>query len=48
MRGKEYFLLLTYQLLGITPAHAGKSFQVKCLGFVIRDHPRTCGEKTFV
>ena len=29
----------------ITPAHAGKSSSVFCLLFVIRDHPRTRGEK---
>ena len=29
----------------ITPAHAGKSCQLQALRRLLRDHPRTCGEK---
>ena len=45
MRGKGAMFLSLISFVGITPAHAGKSF---CFGYGFRhrqDHPRTCGEK---
>ena len=45
MRGKVRLLLAGLSLLGITPAHAGKSFSVFVFGPSVGDHPRTCGEK---
>ena len=30
---------------GITPAYAGKSNFLFCLAWILRDHPRVCGEK---
>ena len=46
MRGKAADLRQLFQISGITPAYAGKSFN-----FLVRsepgwDHPRVCGEKT--
>ena len=45
MRGKVGHCLASNSILGITPAHAGKSilFLVESMDFW--DHPRTCGEK---
>ena len=45
MRGKVAFATPCAPILGITPAHAGKSrFQsLRCSG--AQDHPRACGEK---
>ena len=45
MRGKEYSAY--FQLLEdrITPAHAGKSNLTNIPTFIVKDHPRTCGEK---
>ena len=45
MRGKVHFRDLVKVSLGITPAYAGKSLLVCCLGFHCKDHPRICGEK---
>ena len=45
MRGKGAFLCLCSPLLGITPAHAGKSWRLQRRSRPIWDHPRTCGEK---
>ena len=46
MRGKVRTLSFTSYVIGITPAHAGKSppHAVKCP--YPEDHPRPCGEKT--
>ena len=33
------------RLSGITPAHAGKSFQIRSRAVTLGDHPRPCGEK---
>ena len=45
MRGKGYIFATACVLIGITPAHAGKSC-CSILAFYKRwDHPRTCGEK---
>ena len=30
---------------GITPAYAGKSYEIDALAKSIQDHPRLCGEK---
>ena len=47
MRGKELGQLENHQMVGITPAYAGKSwsFWSRCLR--AGDHPRVCGEKKF-
>ena len=45
MRGKVYELTDEGLVLGITPAHAGKSNAVRSAEELGRDHPRTCGEK---
>ena len=45
MRGKVVAVCLTCLLVGITPAHAGKS-RPQCPSTLrSRDHPRACGEK---
>ena len=47
MRGKGGKTLDAVDLIGITPAYAGKSrFGTQKKGF-IGDHPRLCGEKLF-
>ena len=46
MRGKGARFRLPVNVVGITPAHAGKSFACFVLQIVTRDHPRPCGEKT--
>ena len=44
MRGKRLTLRLGQRLVGITPAHAGKT-STKCgRSSTRRDHPRACGE----
>ena len=45
MRGKASINCMQINSRGITPAHAGKSFNNFFAVFVIGDHPRTCGEK---
>ena len=46
MRGKDANIDKKERMIGITPAHAGKS-KVNFAPFVHPwDHPRTCGEKT--
>ena len=46
MRGKRLALRLGQCLVGITPAHAGKTFRYRdCVTFS-EDHPRACGENT--
>ena len=46
MRGKVALGARTPMQCGITPAHAGKSRQGTHGGMHVRDHPRTCGEKS--
>ena len=46
MRGKEGKAEIARTLIGITPAHAGKRMAFVALVCNIRDHPRTCGEKS--
>ena len=46
MRGKACLTLIIRLLLGITPAHAGKSLPAVLKCPPTRDHPRVCGEKT--
>ena len=46
MRGKDLRLLLSWALIGITPAYAGKSPRARCISCNSEDHPRVCGEKT--
>ena len=45
MRGKACLTLIIRLLLGITPAHAGKSLPAVLKCPPTRDHPRVCGEK---
>ena len=45
MRGKAPELRARFHLLGITPAHAGKSLYRDERRAGNQDHPRTCGEK---
>ena len=45
MRGKAVIVLDNFTILGITPAHAGKSVSDKTPHSFRWDHPRTCGEK---
>ena len=45
MRGKGGLILLLRQLIGITPAYAGKSGCGLLSVFQTQDHPRVCGEK---
>ena len=45
MRGKEEADPARGAARGITPAHAGKSITLALCPDVLRDHPRTCGEK---
>ena len=47
MRGKAQITCPPSTCLGITPAHAGKSCSFVQMAVLIRDHPRTCGEKWF-
>ena len=37
----QHYLL--YQVLGITPAHAGTTILLAFFGFPSKDHPRSCG-----
>ena len=46
MRGKVARCNHVAGLVGITPAHAGKSCPLVFAFRYSRDHPRTCGEKT--
>ena len=46
MRGKVTLGGILMTVNGITPAYAGKSLLIFLLRFVLRDHPRVCGEKT--
>ncbi len=45
MRGKDPLAAQEPPCTGITPAHAGKSLLAEHFSGIIRDHPRTCGEK---
>ena len=45
MRGKAAPPLLVLASCGITPAYAGKSSKITSIFFMIKDHPRLCGEK---
>ena len=44
MRGKPLLADFLPDLLGITPAHAGKTESAAARGGEPRDHPRACGE----
>ena len=48
MRGKGGQTMAKRTGLGITPAHAGKSYRSAFPGTMFRDHPRTCGEKSVI
>ena len=45
MRGKVFKTRRRLTIVGITPAHAGKSYGLFKLDFIAQDHPRACGEK---
>ena len=45
MRGKGAYMDETISIYRITPAYAGKSISWSKVVFVIKDHPRLCGEK---
>ena len=45
MRGKVVKSFEFSSVVGITPAHAGKSMPLKPFQNRPEDHPRTCGEK---
>ena len=45
MRGKDQMFAAPRPLIGITPAHAGKSDTCPIRSGDSRDHPRACGEK---
>ena len=45
MRGKVHLPSITGSISRITPAHAGKRKNLTKIVLVLRDHPRTCGEK---
>ena len=45
MRGKDAETFPIADLLGITPAYAGKSLCLFCASIQTWDHPRLCGEK---
>ena len=47
MRGKEAKEKTDGCAMGITPAHAGKSFKQFVQAYDEGDHPRTCGEKWY-
>ena len=46
MRGKALAPAPTIDIMGITPAYAGKRHFPATFVLVQRDHPRVCGEKT--
>ena len=48
MRGKESDVEQYRNDTGITPAHAGKSKELRLVLLNQRDHPRTCGEKIYL
>ena len=45
MRGKGTYSAAHPICARITPAYAGKSCEISCIYFAVRDHPRVCGEK---
>ena len=45
MRGKVYIGAEWHGMPRITPAHAGKSLSSYVCVVIMKDHPRTCGEK---
>ena len=45
MRGKAFLMISPVLRIRITPAYAGKSFQILHYLFIVWDHPRVCGEK---
>ena len=47
MRGTAKFFNKKVTFEGITPAHAGNSYQYDCKTTYKRDHPRTCGEQQY-
>ena len=48
MRGKVVINCLCVICLRITPAYAGKRLLIACMAFWRKDHPRVCGEKSFL
>ena len=48
MRGKVFDIFHKFFIVGITPAHAGKRYDLNVKVLTTPDHPRTCGEKHIV
>ena len=48
VRGKALSAALLFRLCRITPACAGKSAFPPQNGHGFKDHPRVCGEKTYL
>ena len=48
MRGQDAFILFSIGSNRITPAYAGKSVIVIFFFLRFQDHPRLCGEKSFI
>ena len=48
MRGKGEKETRSFKAAGITPAYAGKSLVVAGVCYDKQDHPRLCGEKSFM
>ena len=46
MRGKVHIGIKSFLIVGITPAHAGKSYLFSQIFLFAKDHPRPCGEKS--
>ena len=46
MRGKQVIERRLFQVVGITPAHAGKTSRIRRLTPKEWDHPRACGENS--
>ena len=47
MRGKLFLVPVCDGRVGITPAHAGKTFGISFPFDVYKDHPRACGENVY-
>ena len=44
MRGEPILGITTSEVIGITPAYAGRTLIRKAIEFGPKDHPRVCGE----
>ena len=48
MRGKDQLEGRQHQHQRITPAYAGKRFRFRRFDWIMKDHPRLCGEKVII